>query len=99
MALTDRPPFLASQLSTPNRKVLDQRRWGDELVIFDRQTGDTHALSGLCGYAFEIICRAPRSIDDLRSELILSRQIDDPEVFLEEVDRALSDLRQRGLVS
>jgi PqqD family protein of HPr-rel-A system len=92
-------PVIESPPRVPRAAVLTLRRWGDDLVVFDGESGDTHLLSGLSGRILEALIRAPGSTEELDAALAGMRGNRDGELSSEQVARALADLRQLRLTA
>lgn len=70
--------------------------WDDGCVLFDRTSGDTHALDPLCAEVLGFIeagCSAPGLI----SEKLAAGLGVQPSELLPGVEAALAQLRQRGI--
>jgi PqqD family protein of HPr-rel-A system len=81
-------------------RILRVRRWGDESVIFDTYSGETHYLNALASAIFdgvsasgsidlESLCAALACGDDLSAE---------PQIPPEEIGGAAARLRDIGLI-
>jgi PqqD family protein of HPr-rel-A system len=84
------------RITLTTRCTLVKRRWADEVVVFDELTGDTHLLGGLGGQIFEFIYTA-RDKDQETSMTELS-SVTEVGSSLEEINRAVAELRMLGLV-
>lgn len=86
------------RLTIPDASAVVWRRWDDELVVFNRVSGDTHLLSGPAGRILEMLLHAPHSIGDVKSTLASSGQQQDVLLSNGEIEQALGDLRRLGLL-
>lgn len=65
--------------------------WDDGCVLFDRASGDTHALDALCAEVLHL--RESGSRDAAAISARLAEELDlDPETLLADVERALEQL-------
>lgn len=74
------------------------RKWGDELVVYDCATGDTHLLDVIASQLLECLQRTPstnETLVQLVSSCIVVESTDELDF---EVARILDNLRDLGLI-
>ena len=78
----------------PSGKSLRERRWGDEDVVFDPYSGETHCLNALASAIFQRVETSDRV--DLRE---LDRALACPGVTTQgDIATAVARLRDLGLI-
>lgn len=80
-----------------DKSALVTRRFSREVVVFDKRTGDTHLLSGAAGQLLEAISRKRMPHETVSSLLTESTRTAEIEFPLEQIDRAMAELRALGL--
>lgn len=75
------------------------KRWGDEAVVYDAPSGDTHYLQPLT-FALYAVCRdhPGYTADELAAAVAAQLNAAPTTEFLARVDEALTGLRKIGLV-
>lgn len=79
------------------KSLVVKRRFGTEVVLFDQRTGDTHLLSGPAGQLVEAINVVPMPQETVRSLLSGSARTAEIDFPLEQINRAVAELRALGL--
>jgi PqqD family protein of HPr-rel-A system len=93
-------PYLTFIGSLPvnltTRCTVVTRRWHGEVAVFDERTGDTHLVGGLAGRILEI-CLTP-SEKNLETTIAELPSVSEVGSSLEDINRAVAELRMLGLV-
>ena len=73
------------------------KEWGNECVVFDAWSGDTHALDELSTYAFQRLQAGVCTVAEIASDAALAFSIDTDDEFLEALRSVLARLQAVGL--
>jgi PqqD family protein of HPr-rel-A system len=83
----------------PTERVLLQRRWGDESVVFDTYSGETHYLDALAAVIFHrVTASGSIELDALCHELLPSSKEGALDISEETIGAAAGRLRHAGLI-
>lgn len=82
----------------PEPAKLRWKRWGDESILFDPNTGDTHLLDPLAFCVLDEIKSLARSADELVAILFGEKCPDEPTETLTAICTTLSALETKMLV-
>jgi len=74
------------------------RKWGDELVVYDCTTGDTHLLDVIASQVFTCLQQAPSTTDVLIRLIGSYFFVDQTDELAPEVARILDNLSSLGLI-
>lgn len=74
------------------------RQWGDECVVYNSVSGDTHLLDALGGAAITCLLQAPATADDLAQRVAFQLEFETDEMFLGTIKTLLGDFERIGLI-
>jgi PqqD family protein of HPr-rel-A system len=74
------------------------RFWGDEAVIYNCNSGDTHLLNRIAADTLETLQNTPASTEELTRMLALRFGIDADREFLKQMDELLLNFYEQGLI-
>ena len=74
------------------------RKWGDELVVYDCATSDTHLLDAIASQLFECLQWAPSTSETLIQLIGSCFVVDNTDELAFEVARILDNLKDLGLI-
>lgn len=74
------------------------RQWGDECVVYNSVSGDTHLLNALGGVALTSLLQAPSTADDLAHHVASQLGFEADAAFLETIEALLGDFERIGLI-
>lgn len=74
------------------------RRWGDECVVYNSVSGDTHLLDALGAASFTCLLQAPATADDLAQRVASQLGFETDEMFLGTIKALLGDFERIGLI-
>lgn len=82
------------------QRILRERHWGDESVVFDTYSGETHHLGTLASAIFRRVCAfGSIELDALCAEMIGRGDSGNPaEITPEAIGEAAAKLRSLGLI-
>jgi PqqD family protein of HPr-rel-A system len=72
---------------------------GGELVIYDRESGDTHLLNGLSAQIISILQERPHSVEELNAILTDLPDNGIRELWVEQLDAAMLELQGMRLLT
>ena len=75
------------------------RCWAGEFVVYCPLSGKTHLLDVVAGRIFQLILDAPRSMDEILSELSAYLEVDEDTRLVELVDNTLNTWDELGLIT
>jgi PqqD family protein of HPr-rel-A system len=95
-------PTLTGDATVSPRQIsaaaeLRHRRFGDEIVVFDERSGDTHALGSVAGLIFERLLTGPAEPSELAT-LVGAAAEEAPERVSLAVSEAIEQLRWLRLI-
>lgn len=79
-------------------EVIRLRHWGDETVVFDSNSGQTHLLAQPAGLLLSTLCTGPQSETDLQSLIANISGVSDEDAAAYVRD-TLQSLQSLGLLS
>lgn len=80
------------------QRLVRERRWGEESVVFNTYSGETHHLNALASAIYRRVSAA-RAIDvDALCAALAGDGGDAPEISLETIGGAAASLRRIGLI-
>ncbi|MBV8651908.1 MAG: HPr-rel-A system PqqD family peptide chaperone [Alphaproteobacteria bacterium] len=80
-------------------RLLRERRWGDESVVFDTYSGETHQLDALAAAIFHrVTASGSIELDALCHELLPSSGEGASDISAEAIGSAARRLRHTGLI-
>jgi len=74
------------------------RQWGDECVVYNSVSGDTHLLNALGGVALTSLLQAPATADGLAQRVASQLGFEADEALLETIGTLLGDFERIGLI-
>jgi len=74
------------------------KSWGEEVIVFNVASGNTHLLSPVAAQALRILEQNPATIFELSNKLAGSASVDADEEFIEHVEKLITNLDELGLV-
>ena len=74
------------------------RQWGDECVVYNSVSGDTHLLNALGGVALASLLQAPATADGLAQRVASQLGFEVDEALLEMIGTLLGDFERIGLI-
>jgi PqqD family protein of HPr-rel-A system len=88
-------PFFAWALDQPD--ALIPRRWGDQVLVWHRLSGDTHLLTGAAAAIFDRLQQGQATTAQLHHDLAV--QAPGPLPSTSSLEATLREMMRRGLVS
>lgn len=82
----------------PDPSALLSEEWGDETVLFDARSGQTHLLNALATEALSFLQERAASLDELAQYLATLFEVPLEEPFAAEIRRLLEQCVQLGLI-
>ena len=74
------------------------RQWGDECVVYNAVSGDTHLLNALGAVSLTSLLQAPATADDLAQRVASQLGFEADEALLQTVETLLGDFERIGLI-
>lgn len=74
------------------------KSWGEEIIVFNTASGNTHLLSPVAAQALRKLEQNPATIFELSGELAGSASVDADEEFIQHVEKLITNLDELGLV-
>ena len=77
---------------------LQWRRWGDEFIVFNPTSGQTHLLNLVAGKALKLLEKSPASPSEVMDRLCETTGVESSTEFLDHLRRLFSEFDDLGLV-
>lgn len=74
------------------------KSWGDDVVVFNFSSGDTHLLNPVAAQALKILEQKPLNTHELSQQLASSDRLPTDEQLTAHVEDLLSKLDEMGLI-
>jgi PqqD family protein of HPr-rel-A system len=84
--------------TVPSRINLQWKRWGDEFIVFNPTSGQTHLLNLVAGKALKLLEESPASPSEIIDRLCETTGIESSTEFAEHIRRLFSEFDELGLV-
>lgn len=98
-----RPPSAAGRMSSRYRLAgtapLHWRRWADEYLLYDPDSGDTHLLDETAWNVLAALERQPADLDTLASDVARALGLGLTRQVLEQVATLVRELESSGLLT
>jgi PqqD family protein of HPr-rel-A system len=74
------------------------KQWGDELVVYDIESGNTHLISPVAAKILRRLDQQPSTLAQVAEYLTSEVDIDSDPELVQHIERLISDLDELGLV-
>jgi PqqD family protein of HPr-rel-A system len=74
------------------------KSWGEEVIVFNLASGNTHLLNPVAAQVLRALERKPANTFELSSQIAASANIDADEEFIQHVEQLVTNLDELGLV-
>jgi PqqD family protein of HPr-rel-A system len=74
------------------------RQWGDECVVYNSVSGDTHLLNALGAVSLTRLLQSPATANDLALRVVSQLGFEADETLLEMIEALLGDFERIGLI-
>ncbi len=77
---------------------LHWRAWGEEYVIFNSESGDTHMLDSVAGYGLACLEKSPHDLESLALSIGEKFGMESGRLLRDYIQRLITELSSLGLI-
>lgn len=72
--------------------------WGENSVVYNAMSGQTHLLNALAGEVLQLIQESPSTVSALISKLCRSYEVEDKDDLQKQIQKLISEFEILGLI-